>query len=95
MVCDTCTHNIDWDGVPRVLVMARARETGWHCFEGLNVAGDKIISSHICPECMGTARSKLPPAPPRLAEDVPLFEVEKRDDPTPTGEQPHKGHRRT
>lgn len=92
MVCDTCTNNIDWDGVPRTIVITRAREMGWHCFEGPNFTGDKALSSHICPLCVGTARSKLPPPPPPLAEDVPLFEVEKLHDQPDT--EPRERHRR-
>lgn len=93
LVCDGCKAAVDWTGMPRVVVMARARAMGWHCFEGFNVAGDKIIASHVCSDCMGTARSKLPPSPDPMAEDVPLFELEEKHD-QPVGEQHHKGHRR-
>ena len=91
MVCDTCTNNIDWGEVPRVIVIRRARDMGWHVYEGPSIDGTKTLMSHICPLCMGTARSKLPPAPPPLVEDQPLFEVEKTDE---SAGKSRKRHRR-
>lgn len=45
---------------------------GWHLFDGTTVGGSPLIS-HLCPQCIGTSRSKLPPAPPRLEADQTLF----------------------
>lgn len=66
LVCDTSTHEYPEQGTrERTINAARAR--GWHCHK----EGDH--ETHLCPACIGTSRSKLPPAPPALAEDVPLF----------------------
>jgi len=71
--CDTpgCKGRLDI-AVNRVSVIAFARAKGWRIFDGRSQTG-KEINSHICPECGGTARSKLPPPPPKLQEDEPLF----------------------
>lgn len=72
--CDTyaCTGKIDVSDQNRVITIAYARAKGWRIYDGRSLTG-KDISSHICPTCGGTPRSKLPEAPPQLDQDVPLF----------------------
>lgn len=72
--CDTplCQGRIDSPGSPKVMVIAVARSKGWRIFDGRSLT-DKAISSHICPDCGGTNRSRLPAPPERLDEDEPLF----------------------
>lgn len=74
LACDTCPNILEFPG-PHVIVVQAARAHGWHVFEGPSLTG-KSISSFLCEDCVGTARSKLPKAPPKLEDDVALFEVE-------------------
>lgn len=69
--CDTCNKVYDFPG-PRVMIINNARAHGWHMYDGRTLGGSPF-SSHICPDCMGTARSKLLAPLPRLEEDQSLF----------------------
>jgi hypothetical protein len=56
----------------REQTMIAARAHGWHLFEGVDQAGRALVS-HLCPRCLKVPKAELPPAPPRLAEDQPLW----------------------
>jgi predicted RNA-binding Zn-ribbon protein involved in translation (DUF1610 family) len=71
MRCDTCRELVD-SGDNRVMTIARARARGWGVFDGRTIGGSAMVS-HICPQCRGTNRSRLPAPPPRLEEDEQLF----------------------
>jgi len=73
--CDTCTEVLDGLGEDQSFVLNRARARGWHVYVGPVVAKVKRQDAHICPNCMGTNRSRLPDPPPRLEEDQPLFDL--------------------
>lgn len=55
LACDTSGTVFEYAG-PRVLVLNAARSRGWHLFQGASLTG-KSLESHLCPECVGTARS--------------------------------------
>lgn len=42
--------------------IAYARAKGWHMYQGKSLTG-KYIDVKLCPSCIGTSRSRLPPAP--------------------------------
>lgn len=56
---------------PRSKVLNAARSRGWHLYSGASLTG-KRIESHLCPDCIGTARSAKPRVE-RMVEDEPLF----------------------
>jgi hypothetical protein len=72
--CSTrsCTSLLLAHGLDKGKLAAKASAKGWHLFEGMTFGGNPL-ESHLCPACIGTNRSKLPPAPPRLEEDQTLF----------------------
>jgi hypothetical protein len=70
LACDTCRVVFDYAG-PRARILNAARSRGWHLFSGASLTG-KRIESHLCPPCIGTARSSKPRVE-RLVEDEPLF----------------------
>lgn len=73
--CDTCDVTLDGLGEGQAFVLNRARARGWHVYFGPVIAKVKRRDAHICPDCMGTNRSRLPAPPPRLEDDQPLFEL--------------------
>lgn len=73
MRCDTCWRaSLDVPAQPKVVMAQYARSKGWFVYEGPLMSGRDVIS-HICNDCMGSARSKLPAPPPKLEEDQKLF----------------------
>lgn len=70
LACDTCGTVYEYDG-PRVMVLNAARSRGWHLFQGSSLTG-KSLDSHLCPQCVGTARSATIKTE-RLEEEEPLF----------------------
>lgn len=70
LACDTCGTVHEYGG-PRVMVLNAARSRGWHLFQGASLTG-KRLDSHLCPACVGTARSAKVKVE-RLEEDEPLF----------------------
>lgn len=74
LACSTkgCLSLLLGHGLDQQQLSARASIKGWHLYEGKTVGGGLLIS-HLCPKCIGTNRSKLPPAPPRLEADQTLF----------------------
>jgi hypothetical protein len=68
--CDTCSEVFSHHG-PHVIVLNAARGKGWHLFAGASLTG-KQLDSHLCPACVGTARSSVTKVQ-RLVEDEPLF----------------------
>jgi uncharacterized protein CbrC (UPF0167 family) len=70
--CSTCPAQFGYGG-PHAIVLNAARAHGWHCFAGMSLSL-KPLESHLCPDCIGTARAALKKSGP-MDEDVPLFEV--------------------
>lgn len=70
LACDTCKTVHEYAG-PRVLVLNAARSRGWHLFKGASLTG-KPLDSHLCPECVGTARTPKAKVE-RFEEEQPLF----------------------
>jgi hypothetical protein len=73
LICTTCqTAAFLSHGRETEKVALLARVKGWHIFEGETLGGTTTVV-HLCPKCVGTNRSKLPPAPERLDGDQTLF----------------------
>ena len=70
LVCDGCLVVFASIG-PRETVSNAARARGWHLYEGPSLTSMEIVS-HLCPACVQTPRSKLPPVT-RLDGDEALF----------------------
>lgn len=74
LACSTkgCPGLLLGHGLDQAQLTVRANAKGWHLYEGQTLGGGLLIS-HLCPKCIGTNRSKLPPPPPRLEDDQTLF----------------------
>lgn len=71
--CSTCDAVFLSHGRDRSMIVRLVRAKGWHIFEG-NSIGGVPLSSHLCPKCVGSNRSRiLPAALPTLEEDQFLF----------------------
>lgn len=68
--CDTCGEVFSYPG-PHAIVLNAARSKGWHLFSGVSLTA-KQLDSHLCPSCVGTARSSQAKVN-RLVQDEPLF----------------------
>lgn len=71
--CDTCDAFVYSQGAEGTTA-TRARAKGWHIYEGPSSDGSRNLSSHLCPDCVGTPR-KLPQKRVPMDDDVflPLF----------------------
>jgi len=72
LICSTCSLTFASHGRNNNLVAELARFKGWHLFDGETIAGVPL-TSHLCPKCVGTNRSRLPPSPLKLEDDQALF----------------------
>jgi len=100
LICDTCPNRYPYKGdLLRTFEAARVR--GWHIYQHIQTqytqsTGEmiNIVDTRIlCPECVGTPRSKLPP-PPKVLEgqadiledlDIQVTPVEKEKKPPKRG----------
>lgn len=75
--CDnyaTCRSSM-WSQGEWGLTTSIARAKGWHIFDGETIGG-KPMSAILCPQCVGTNRSRLPKALDVLSGQLEL-EVEE------------------
>lgn len=68
--CDTCGTTLSYP-VNTVALEQMARAKGWHCWSGRSMT-DKDIDVALCPECVGTPRTKLRKVE-HLEPQEPLF----------------------
>lgn len=84
LICDTCPTRFPAKG-DTFRTFESARVKGWHIYQRVQVqmstsltddVHDKIIvdTRILCPECVGTPRSKLPPAPLVLEGQADILE---------------------
>lgn len=59
----------DMGGFEETIAYARAK--GWHFYSG-GTQGGRYIDVRLCPLCVGTPRSHLPPAPDYIAGQLEL-----------------------
>jgi hypothetical protein len=73
LLCDTCENCVYNQGA-RGSTLMRARARGWHVYDGPSADGSQTISSHLCPECVGSPR-KGPQKREPMKDDIflPLF----------------------
>lgn len=70
LACDTCGAVLSYP-VNTVLLEQMARAKGWHCWSGSSMTG-KDIDTALCPDCVGTSRTKLSKVE-HLEPQDPLF----------------------
>jgi hypothetical protein len=80
LICDTCPERFPYAG-DMYRTFERARVRGWHIYQRVQlqmisgVPQPVVVETKIlCPECVGTPRSKLPPAPAVLEGQADILE---------------------
>ena len=83
LICDTCPERFAYTG-DLYTTFERARVRGWHIFQRVEMnldkvtgfmVGNTVVETRIlCPDCIGTARSKLPPPPEVLEGQADILE---------------------
>lgn len=83
LICDTCPNRYASRGDPW-RTFESARVAGWHIYQAIQLKvsssggqpmGPAQVNTRIlCPECVGTPRSKLPPAPLVLEGQADILE---------------------
>lgn len=71
--CDTCVALYEMEGIPRVLLVQRARAKGWHLYRGPSMTG-KDLEVSLCPDCIGSPRP-IPKKKGPMEDDQPLIDV--------------------
>lgn len=83
LVCDTCPQRFPWKG-ELFHTLEAARVKGWHIYREVKAQIDRTSGARLgqvvvdqrvlCPQCVGTPRSKLPPAPEVLEGQADLLD---------------------
>lgn len=81
LICDTCPTRYPWKG-ETFRTFESARVKGWHIYQelkaelsrGTGQSAVTVFTKILCPECVGTPRSKLPPAPLVLEGQADILE---------------------
>lgn len=84
LICDTCPNRFTYRG-DTFHTFESARVKGWHIYQhivatytrGDDPAGTvrNIDTRILCPDCVGTPRSRLEPPPPVLEGQGDMFDV--------------------
>ena len=81
LICDTCPNRYPYQG-ETLRTFESARVKGWHIYQQVTARGSRstgessvrIFTKVLCPECVGTPRSKLPPPPAVLEGQADILE---------------------
>lgn len=81
LICDTCPERFAWKG-DMLRTFESARVKGWHIYHEVLARYHKdtgqreieTITKTLCPSCVGTPRSKLPPPPVVLEGQADILE---------------------
>lgn len=81
LICDTCPQRYPYRG-DTLRTFESARVKGWHIYQHVKVEMSRstghrdatVVTRILCPECVGTPRSKLSPAPLVLEGQADILE---------------------
>lgn len=81
LICDTCPERFGFKG-DLMRTFEAARVKGWHIYQHIQMrmstsTGERLnlVDTRIlCPQCVGTPRSKLPPAPAVLEGQADILD---------------------
>jgi hypothetical protein len=99
LICDTCPERYPSQGdVLRTFESARVK--GWHIYQNVMIkysrgTGERdfdVDTRILCPKCVGTPRSQLPPAPTVLEGQADILEdLNIHVEPVEKEKKPKKG----
>lgn len=83
LICDTCPERFPYKG-DTFRTFEAARIKGWHIYQkvemqldkvtGFQIGPNRVYTRILCPTCIGTPRSKLPPPPVVLEGQADILE---------------------